>query len=245
MSQRSAVDPPDQPPRGAGHGRPILGLLPCPATNGPGVSVSEDLQARAEELGEDATSARILDAALERFELFGVRRTTMDDVASAAGIGRATLYRRFAGRDEIVRATILREMARFIATVDEAGAETDDPRDQLVEGFVTILRSARTHPVLARLLDTEPDVILPFLTVENAPLLALCRDYLTELIAGWREAGHVADDVEPQLLAELLVRLSQSLLVTPRGAIDADDQDALRHVAGAYLVPLVFGHDRR
>ena len=203
--------------------------------------MTEDLLARAQELGEDATSTRILDAALARFELFGVRRTTMDDVAAAASVGRATLYRRFSGRDEIVQATMLREMARFIATVDEAGAAPDEPREQLVEGFVTILRAARTHPVLSRLLETEPDVILPFLTVENAPLLALCRDYLTEQLEGWQAAGLVAAEVEPQVLAEVLVRLSQSLLVTPRGAIDADDPDALRSMARTYLVPLVFG----
>ncbi|MTV25850.1 helix-turn-helix transcriptional regulator [Nitriliruptoraceae bacterium ZYF776] len=68
------------------------------------MSVTEELLARAEEAAGDETSRRILAAAVERFSLFGIRRTTMDDVAAAAGIGRATLYRRFSGRDEIVRA---------------------------------------------------------------------------------------------------------------------------------------------
>jgi AcrR family transcriptional regulator len=67
---------------------------------------------------DDEVSGRILDAALDRFAAFGLRRTTMEDIASAADVARATVYRRFTGRDEIVRAVILREMARFIAEVD-------------------------------------------------------------------------------------------------------------------------------
>ena len=110
---------------------------------------------------DDQTSARILDAALDRFTTFGVRRTTMDDIASAAGIGRATVYRRFAGRDEIVRAVILREMARFIGEVDAAVQAIDDPLERFVEEFVATLREAREHPLLRRLLEVEPDCCCP------------------------------------------------------------------------------------
>ena len=189
---------------------------------------------------DDATSARILDAALDRFTTFGVRRTTMDDIASAAGIGRATVYRRFAGRDDIVRAVILREMARFISEVDAAVQAIDDPLERFVEGFVATLREAREHPLLRRLLEVEPDLLLPFLTVQGAPALSLSRAYLSQEFRTSQQDGHIRPDVDVELVAEMLVRLCQSLLLTPDGLIELHDDAGLRHLARAYLAPALF-----
>lgn len=206
------------------------------------VEMTESVVARAtEQLAvEDDTSRRILDAAVERFTTFGIRRTTMDDVAAAAGIGRATLYRRFAGRDDIVRATVTREMARFVTTVHDAVRTIDDPGEQLVEGFVTILRAAREHPLLNRLIETEPEYLLPFLTVQGEPVLAMCRDYLAGQLAAAQRAGTMVDDLDPAVVAELMVRLSQSLLLTPNGVVDANDEEGLRRMARAYFLPALF-----
>jgi AcrR family transcriptional regulator len=189
---------------------------------------------------DDATSARVLDAALDRFTTFGVRRTTMDDIASAAGVGRATVYRRFAGRDEIVRAVILREMARFIGEVDTAVQAIEDPLERFVEGFVATLREAREHPLLRRLLDVEPDLLLPYLTVQGAPALSLSRAYLSQEFRASQRDGHIRDDVDVQLVAEMLVRLCQSLLLTPDGVIELDDDAGLRRLARDYLAPALF-----
>lgn len=189
---------------------------------------------------DDPTSARILDAALDRFTTFGIRRTTMDDVAAAAGVGRATVYRRFAGRDDIVRAVILREMARFIAEVDAAVQAIEDPLERFVEGFVATLREARDHPLLRRLLEVEPDLILPFLTTEGTPALTLSRAYLTREFHRSRAEGHIRPDVDVELVAELLVRLCQSLLLTPEGRIRLDDDTGLQQLARDHLAPSLF-----
>lgn len=189
---------------------------------------------------DDDTSARILDAALDRFTTFGVRRTTMDDIASAAGVGRATVYRRFAGRDDIVRAVILREMARFLSEVDAAVQAIDDPLERFVEGFVATLREAREHPLLRRLLEVEPDLLLPFLTVQGAPALSLSRAYLAQEFRISQQDGHIRPDVDVDLVAEMLVRLCQSLLLTPDGLIELDDDAGLRDLARDYLAPALF-----
>ncbi len=189
---------------------------------------------------DDATSARILDAALDRFTTFGVRRTTMDDIAAAAGIGRATVYRRFAGRDEIIRAVILREFARFISEVDAAVQRIEDPLERFIEGFVATLREAREHPLLRRLLEVEPDLLLPFLTLQGAPALSLSRAYLADEFRQSQASGHIRPDVDVDLVAEMLVRLCQSLLLTPDGLIELDDDAGLRHLARAYLAPALF-----
>lgn len=204
--------------------------------------MSDTLIDRVREAGEadDETSTRILDAALDRFSTFGLRRTTMDDIASSAGVGRATLYRRFAGRDEIVRAVILRELWRFIAEVDERVSHIEDPRERFVESFVGTLQAARSQPLLGRLIEIEPDLLLPFLTIDAAPALAVARAYLTQELARNQADGHITADADPEIVAELLVRLCQSLLLTPTGMIDPDDDAGLRDFAETYLAPALF-----
>ncbi|MCU1355456.1 MAG: transcriptional regulator, TetR family, partial [Acidimicrobiales bacterium] len=91
---------------------------------------------------------RILDAARDEILTFGVRRTNVEDIARRAGVARITIYRRFPGKDELVRAVVLREGRRVFAEVDAVVAGFDDIEDQMVEGFAAILRIIRSHPLL-------------------------------------------------------------------------------------------------
>src|SRR3954471_16034786 len=69
-------------------------------------------------------SERILDAAAEQVEHFGVRRFTLDDVARRLGISRVTIYRYFPKRDALVEAVVLRELQRFLRAIDAAVSPT-------------------------------------------------------------------------------------------------------------------------
>ncbi|WP_131822919.1 helix-turn-helix domain-containing protein, partial [Mycobacteroides chelonae] len=60
--------------------------------------------------GAEELTERILAAAKLEFELIGIRRSSMGDVARRAGIARATLYRRFPGKDNLVQAVATREL---------------------------------------------------------------------------------------------------------------------------------------
>jgi len=59
---------------------------------------------------DDPTTAAILDAAGELLGRYGLGRWSMDDVATRAGVGRATVYRRFTSREEVVNATLARDL---------------------------------------------------------------------------------------------------------------------------------------
>ena len=54
-----------------------------------------------------------LDAAASCYTRFGLAKTTVEDVAQAAGVSRATLYRHFKNRDELLVAVIAREAGRL------------------------------------------------------------------------------------------------------------------------------------
>lgn len=176
----------------------------------------------------DATVERILDAGYEQLLRHGLRRTTMDDVARRAGLGRATVYRRFPQKDQLIEAVLLRECRRFLEQLDTAVAAEPTPEARTVEGYVATIRIARQHPLLRQLLDLEPETALPHLTTYAGPVLAMCRRYVTRLTG--------ADEVT----AEILVRLVHSLLLTPDGVVPTDD-DAARTFARRHLAPAVLG----
>ena len=97
------------------------------------------------------------------------------------------------------------------------GAETLE--DRLVAGFEFAGRYVSGHPLFDRLLRSEPDVLLPPLTLDGEPMLELSRlahrpaDFQTEVNAG-RAATQEIDGV-----AEVTARLAISLLLTRDGTI--------------------------
>jgi AcrR family transcriptional regulator len=180
---------------------------------------------------------RILDAALELFATFGLRRTTMDDVARASGLGRATIYRRFPGKSDLVAGVLLREARRVFAELDRSVAAFSTLEERLVEGFVTTLRISREQRLVNRLLILEPESLLRHATDQAGPLLAAARGYLAQRLRAAQRQGD-AGDFDPEVVAEILIRLTHSLLLTPAGHIPLDD-DGARAFARRYLAPMV------
>jgi len=184
----------------------------------------------------DETTERLLEAALRQFEDFGLRRTTMEDVARRMGVSRVTIYRRIPGKDALIEAVVLREIRRFFAQLDEAIAAYDTLDDRLVEGFAFSLGYLRSHALFNRLLATEPDTFLPLLTTRGAPVVAAIRRLLGERLGHEVEEGRLPPhDVE--IAGELLARLVLSFHLAPDTAANLDDLDDAREFARRYVAP--------
>ena len=120
----------------------------------------------------DATSLsthdRVVAGALRCLAEQGLRRTTVDDVAAAAGISRATLYRAFpGGRDTILAAVVDTERARLLEALATAVGHAPDLRAALVEGLWTAASWLTNHAVLQRLMFDEPAVVLTHVEFEQ------------------------------------------------------------------------------
>ncbi|MFI6610931.1 TetR/AcrR family transcriptional regulator [Streptomyces sp. NPDC050507] len=193
----------------------------------------------------DALSEQILDAAREQFMTFGLRRSTVDDVAKRAKVSRVTVYRRIGNKDSLVSACLLREYRRFLVEVDDAVAALPTTEDRLVEGFTAVLRHIREHPLIGGLLRLEPETMLPFLTLESGPAFLAIRAYLADRLREARRAeGRPATDPTP--VAELMVRITVSFLLSPVSCFQLDDDTQVREFARRYLVPLLAaGQSRR
>ena len=176
----------------------------------------------------DAGRERLLDAAHAQFVDVGIRRTTIEDVARRAGVSRVTIYRHFADKNRLIEAVILREARRFFTELVRDALPLPTIDEQLAEGLVVLLRFARGHELYHRVLETEPEAILPHLTTAGAPLLHTARAFLAAQIRGAQASGLVPAELDADLVAELFVRMAHSFVLTPESAFAVDDEQELR-----------------
>ena len=184
----------------------------------------------------DPTAERILGGALALLEDFGLRRMTVEDVARRVRMSRVTIYRRFAGKDALVRAVLLRELRRFFAAIDERVSDIETTEDRLVEGFAFALQFLHDHKLLNRFLRTEPDLLLPYLTVDAGPVLDAARQFLAERLEQEIDEGRLAP-LDVQVAGELLARLVLSFFLTSHSVVPLATPDEARRFARVYLAP--------
>lgn len=175
----------------------------------------------------DPTTDRILDAAYEELLHFGLKGISIEDIAKRTGVARITIYRRFANKDDVLAAVALREGQRLFAQVDGAIDANASTQEQLVEGFAVMLRAVREHPIVQRLVDAEPDVPAGLLATHGTTIISFGRDLV---------AGRLG--ISPAV-AEVMVRLSASFVLTPDSCIPLRSANDARTFARTYLVPML------
>src|SRR3954471_4773689 len=104
----------------------------------------------------------VLDAARDCVLAVGVRRTTLTDVARRAGVSRMTIYRRWPDVRSLVADLMTREWAGVVADVAPP-ADGAPVRPQAVEALVAGVAALRRHPLFHKILDVDPEVLLPYL----------------------------------------------------------------------------------
>lgn len=166
----------------------------------------------------------MLDAVRDCVLAVGVRRTTLTDVARRAGVSRMTLYRRWPDVRTLVGDLMTRE---WVSVAVEAMPERRGGagvRAHLVEGLVAGVRAFRAHPLFVKILDVDPELLLPYVLDRRGA----SQDALVELITGALAEGHAdgsvrADHLVRQARSVLLV--VQSFTLSLRTMTDEDDPD--------------------
>jgi AcrR family transcriptional regulator len=190
----------------------------------------------------DRITERILATALAQAEEVGMRRSTMDDVARRSGVGRATLYRRFPTKAALNDAIVLAEVRRFFEGSAKARAHGETLEDRLVYGTVFTVTFMREHVLLKKLLRTEPETILPSLTVDAGPLLDFATDQSIAMLRNDLHPDHLttpAQERHLRTIAELHTRLTLSFIITPHSSIKLANLDDARAYVRTYLLPMM------
>jgi AcrR family transcriptional regulator len=182
----------------------------------------------------DPVTTAILDAAVVEFERHGFRRVALDDVAGRAGVSRMTIYRRFAGRDELVTAVIDREnevlFTEIAAQLKNAGPQSN----YYVEAFTSAIMQLRRHRVLNRVITDEPALALQLAHRHYPAALERMADALRVILpAGF--AARIGTEAVAEL-ADTILRYAMMavLLPSPHPLATADD---IRAFARVHFLP--------
>lgn len=136
----------------------------------------------------DPRDAAILSAAFDAFARYGLRRTSMEDIAKGAGMSRPALYLRFSGKEDIFNALVRMHLERSELAVAKVLALPGSPAESLLAAFHAIDGDA----VEAMLNSPHADEILsanmPFSQSEGHKAQAR----ITAHIAGWIATGVAA-----------------------------------------------------
>jgi AcrR family transcriptional regulator len=174
---------------------------------------------------------RVLDATQRCFEKWGMAKVTVDDIATEAGLSRATIYRLFpGGKDVLFEALRVRELEDFFAALRAHVEGAATLEELLVRTVVSATRELRDDEHLAVMLAAEPGATLGQLTVEGVPrIIRFAAAFIAPL------ADPFLDRSRSRELIDVLARLVISYFLAPSEIVDLGDEESAR----AFLVPLL------
>lgn len=179
--------------------------------------------------------ATILAAAEECFERYGIAKTTMEDVAKAASMSRATVYRYFADRESLIAESVVR---RARANMDRArGYITRWPtfEERIVEGICRDIRKGHLDPMVNRLVSPESMALSFQLLNESGRAVELTHELWGPILADEQAAGNIRADLDLRLLSEWISELE--IMYISQYGTDDSALDRVREKLRAFVVP--------
>jgi AcrR family transcriptional regulator len=175
---------------------------------------------------------RILQATYDCVGRWGLAKTTIEDAAREAGVSRATVYRYFpGGRDELIGAVVRWEFFRFFLRLYEEVHEAETLEEVMERGLVFAHNAILEHEVLQRILQTEPEILLPHMTVSANGTHQLVSSFLAPYLV---QHG-VAEGTDLDRAADFLARMVLSYISSP-GRWDLDDPAQVARLVRAELL---------
>ncbi|MCM6778714.1 TetR/AcrR family transcriptional regulator [Nocardia sp. CDC159] len=177
----------------------------------------------------------LLAAVAEILPEVGYDRMTMDAIASRAGAGRATVYRRWKDKAELVRDAI--QSFGWDEPVPDTGSLRSDllavgamyldrssPRDAMLSAIASAVnRDARLRETVERVI-AEPR-----------------RAAYTAIVERARERGEIAPEADTELIAHIVPAMVFYRLLDQAGSVDGAFYE---RIIDSLVVPLLTGHSR-
>lgn len=193
-------------------------------------AVSDDTKAKP-------VRERLLDAAGGCLEQFGPQKTSMEDVARAAGMSRATVYRYFENRDALLLGVASREAAKLANEAIGYLQQFNTISEWLVEGLLFTLRELPNRPVFASLVTSLDSRSSGSLLLGSSGLIQIGVNVLGPMFEVAKQQGLLRDDLDAEMLIEWLLRMLWTYLNAPSQV--ATDEDGMRALFRMMILPAV------
>jgi AcrR family transcriptional regulator len=171
---------------------------------------------QAEEGVEKEPRDIYLDAARDCILDVGWRRTTLTEVARRAGVSRMTIYRTWADMPTLLGDLMTREWA---------GVVTDHVSDdgpaiaRITEGIVGTVRQLRGNELFLRIVELDPELILPYLFSRRGRSQELILRLTTQAVAEGQAAGEIREG-NPVAVARALLLATHGFALSVHTMVD-------------------------
>jgi AcrR family transcriptional regulator len=158
------------------------------------------------------TRRAVLDAAIARFGREGYRATSVADIARDASVGGTVTYAYFPNKEALFLAAVDEDAAAVIGEGVSSAIADAYVKDWRQKLFFSLIDSLDRHPLARRLLaGLEPEVTDRVLEI---PALAELRKACAERLRVEQRNGVVRDDIDPLPIANGIVAIMLSLLMS-------------------------------
>jgi len=134
------------------------------------------------------TRAALLGATAECVARYGIRKTTMVDVASKSGVAKATLYNHFRTKDDVLAAVVEQQVADLVGACVTTASSSG-----LVEALVHTAAVLGDHPALRKAADGEQQLLAPLMTPTTARGWQLAREGVAAVLTAGGAPSNPAD----------------------------------------------------
>jgi AcrR family transcriptional regulator len=161
----------------------------------------------------------------------------MEDVARAAGMSRATVYRYFENRDALLLGVASRQAATLATEAINFLAEFNTISDWLVEGCLFTLREIPKRPVFASLVTSLDSSASSKILLGSSGMIHIGVNVLRPMFANAKQQGLLRGDIDLDMLIEWLLRVLWTFLNASSQV--APDEDSMRKLLHMMLIPAV------
>lgn len=168
---------------------------------------------------------RILDVAKARFQRFGVKKTTMEEIARDEGMSKKTIYEFFDSKEDLFISVFIREALRSRDLLLERVSHIESPLERLEELLRSVVDYHRREPFMIQVLQDADGFYTPYLREEyllqvEEAVLSLISSIIREGI----EKGEFRD-LDPHVAAYFFFKLFQAFTYARTSSIKGDDHD--------------------
>jgi AcrR family transcriptional regulator len=156
---------------------------------------------------------QILHGAAQAIARHGISKLGMGDVSSSAAVSRGTLYRYFSNRDELLEHLVAREGRHFQEQMLQALAEAPGGAATVQLALQYAARFAVEHPVLRRIVETDPAFVLTAIRERFRDIRAVIHGPLAPLLAQTEPVRRGAAQTEQ--LVDWMTRIMISFFLFP------------------------------
>lgn len=183
---------------------------------------------------------RIVRAARVCYAQKSAEKTTMEDIASQASVGRATVYRHFANREAVLLAVFRVEVRNTMAALAQVVGQPESFCDLFMQYLLFVVRYAQINPS-HKMLFTESGALWVSRTfVSDEETLQIALDFFEPQFRQAHARGELRSDADLTDLIEFSGRLLISLLLIPGPVNESEaglrayfERHVIRHIRAA------------